>query len=437
MLVWFSPFPQEPGLLDQLAAAGIEPHSGPESALPAGSLLLYDPPDVVLQQARLRAAPQPRVEALMAAYQQLAALRGGRRLIASWRLRGVEAAAVLPWLQGSHPCPASPAASPEPDPLTALVTLSLLEQRPELVDLYQDLELQAELAATATDTNYRRRLQQRSRPAALFEHWWQPQGGEGQPREADTALQAEAIDWQAELEEQRQQNEQMRQQSEQARQQSEATRQELQTTRQELQAARQELQAAQQQLQRAYADADLAVQQLAEVQAELETLLFSHQEQREQLTTTQQQLRAAQVELTEVRDLAATRAGCIQRQQQQISETEQALLSVQSEVASSRQEADLALQQMQQVQAELEELLFTNQELRQQETSLRRERDDLARQLHQDCAELELTRSRLQEASTELERYVHLSREQARLLNRQNQLTGKALRLAAEATPQG
>lgn len=416
MLVWFSPFPQEPGLLDQLAAAGIEPHSGPESALPAGSLLLYDPPDVVLQQARLRAAPQPRVEALMAAYQQLAALRGGRRLIASWRLRGVEAAAVLPWLQGSHPCPASPAASPEPDPLTALVTLSLLEQRPELVDLYQDLELQAELAATATDTNYRRRLQQRSRPAALFEHWWQPQGGEGQPREADTALQAEAIDWQAELEEQRQQNEQARQQSE---------------------ATRQELQAAQQQLQRAYADADLAVQQLAEVQAELETLLFSHQEQREQLTTTQQQLRAAQVELTEVRDLAATRAGCIQRQQQQISETEQALLSVQSEVASSRQEADLALQQMQQVQAELEELLFTNQELRQQETSLRRERDDLARQLHQDWAELELTRSRLQEASTELERYVHLSREQARLLNRQNQLTGKALRLAAEATPQG
>ncbi|MEB3317348.1 MAG: hypothetical protein VKO39_04330 [Cyanobacteriota bacterium] len=62
-----------------------------------------------------------------------------------------------------------------PDPLTALMTKSLLDSQPAMLDAYLDLELMSEMTGGASDTAYLQRITKAAGdPQRLLESWWQP-----------------------------------------------------------------------------------------------------------------------------------------------------------------------------------------------------------------------------------------------------------------------
>lgn len=411
-----------------LAAAGLEAHGGSASDLPADGLLLYAPPDQVLHQARASGSPIPGGDSFCAEYRLLSSLMPGRRLIASWRLQNLESASIQAWIQGEQPCPAATSSLPLPDALTALVTLSLLEFSSDILDAYQDLELQAELASTEADTHYLQRLQEASKSEVLFRQWCylpDPAFGAAEPLSQAEARAIEAVGIALEPDWHRRGYQGCRREFQSLQFKLHARQAELQQTQtladeraaliqslqQQVAAADQAAQDLERELLVSREHADQAIGQLADVQQEMEALLFSHQQQRQQLSEAQPQLLDSQAELIRVQGVSEARAACIQslehrlevaekelhacRQSseqatqqladvqaalsdshelaetraarlQTLEQTEQALRDLQAELAAGRTSIDQSTQQLADVQQEMEALLFSHREQRQQ-----------------------------------------------------------------------
>lgn len=369
VLPWFSPFPQEPEITTLLEAAGLEQVGSP-SDLPDGCLLLYAPPDQVLHQARASGSPIPGGDSLSADYRLLASLAPGRRLIASWRLQGLDPAGLQAWMTEAQPCPAATTTIPAPDALTALVALSLLEYTSDVLDAYQDLELQAELAATEADTHYLQRLQEASKPDVLFRQWCYlpeptfgtPDGGtQAAAREIEAVGIALPPDWYRRgyhgcLQEF--QSLQFKLHSRQAElQQIQSLADEraalIQSLQRQVSASDQTAQALRSELLLCRENADHAMGQLADMQQEMEALLFSQQQQRQQFSEAQPQLREFQAELGRVQGVSEARAGLIQSLERQLEVSEQGLQQLQDELQTCRQTSAQASEQFTDAQAEL------------------------------------------------------------------------------------
>jgi hypothetical protein len=173
---WFSPFPIQPSFQSRLNAAGITQCTNPGSQSldrsgpqpPDGALmLLYDSPDRLL---RLRSLPSddPSVAGgrwlslsdLANGYRKLLELRSTGRLFSIWRLETLEDGEWFSCLHGSADLPGM-------DPPEALgsveaaVISRLLEARPEILSLYQDLELDTEVGRGKPHTTYMNDLRNR------------------------------------------------------------------------------------------------------------------------------------------------------------------------------------------------------------------------------------------------------------------------------------
>ena len=173
MLRWFAPFPLPPDLQQRLKEAGSQPGTPGEHDI---DLWIYDRPDRLLTLWRQHAPSLPPLEQLLKGYISLASRPADSRLISSWRLEQVDPSALRSWLMGSTPDPLKPAPAaaqqaPAIPPLEGQLVLRLLEEAPKLLDAYLDLELQAELAGQATDSDYFERLQTATTPEALIASW--------------------------------------------------------------------------------------------------------------------------------------------------------------------------------------------------------------------------------------------------------------------------
>ncbi|MFN9660563.1 MAG: hypothetical protein ACK6BC_09350 [Cyanobacteriota bacterium] len=157
-----------------LQAAGLVRCGEPLEALPSDAVILYSPPDVLLATALETATLPPSPQQLAEGYARVQSFGGGQRLIASWRLEGLTTESIGPWLLDSVPMHCD-RPFPKPEPITALLTKTLLESQPTLLDAYLDLELVAELAGGPPDTGYPQRLAKAfADPQPLLEAWWLP-----------------------------------------------------------------------------------------------------------------------------------------------------------------------------------------------------------------------------------------------------------------------
>jgi len=161
MRFWFSPLPLHGALISELSAAGLEPWPNDQGS-PHGDicLLLYDSPE-----RHIAAATEAKVvfssAALAEGYSKLLGCReaSGQPLLAGWRLERVGCMGIQQWMTGNGTSGLVGDAEPI-NPLMASVILSLLETKPQLLESYNDLELQAELLGSEADLTYRQRLHQ-------------------------------------------------------------------------------------------------------------------------------------------------------------------------------------------------------------------------------------------------------------------------------------
>ena len=311
VLRWYAPFPLAPSLQKCLIGADLHPGTPGEDTI---DLWIYDSPDRLLD-LWLQDASSHSFEQLLDNYFSLARRPEEGRLISSWRLGHLEPTALKSWLMGRESAlVALAAAAPEPLPaipaLQAQLVLRLLEEAPNLLDVYLDLELQAELVGQPADSSYLERLHGACPPKALLASCRELYATSHQI-EGLTAMLAEARE-----------------------------------------------------------EAELTLLQLHQVQEELEQVFLKSKNQEEQLLSQAESIEG----ITATTQLAQGERDAL------ISERE----GLTAMLAEAREEAELTLLQLHQVQEELEH-------------------------------------------------YFLLSRDQTNLLNRQNQLTQNAIRLAAGA----
>jgi hypothetical protein len=87
LLYWSSPFALGTAVQDHLTAAGVQRVHGPEEPTPADALLVYVTPQELLGE-------QVDSASFVACYRALLARAPGQRLIADWRLLGLEPEAI-------------------------------------------------------------------------------------------------------------------------------------------------------------------------------------------------------------------------------------------------------------------------------------------------------------------------------------------------------
>ena len=174
MACWYSPWPVAASLESHLKAAGLRRCGEEPEALSSDALIVYSPPDVLLTAGAATATAPPSVDQLAEGYGRIQAFAGRHPLIAAWRLEALQPETIQQWLAEARPIQTDQA-FPSPDPVSALLTKTLLQSRPSLLEAYLDLELMAELAGGDPDTSYLQRVSAAAAdPQALLRSWWLP-----------------------------------------------------------------------------------------------------------------------------------------------------------------------------------------------------------------------------------------------------------------------
>ena len=148
--------------------------TGDPEAIPSNALLLYDATDAVLASWHQQHTKPPQLQSLHEGYKLLLSLATDTPPLASWRAAGLNPHQLKDWLCNQQAMLQNPGLVPEANQLAALLIRPLLQAEPGLLDSYLDLELKAELAGGAPDSNYLARLQSQLSPEALLTAWWQP-----------------------------------------------------------------------------------------------------------------------------------------------------------------------------------------------------------------------------------------------------------------------
>ena len=173
---WCSALDVAPGLKEKLTAAGLEAAQLADvEELDASELLLiYSPPDQLLEQWRTREdTPVQSSDLRQIFQQQFLCTKQGARCAASWRLNHLDTTSLLRLIQRQQPRLDLSTPHPEASPIASLITLQLLKESPDVLENYLNLELHAELFGLQPDSDYIQRLQTRSLTDLLLTDWWQ------------------------------------------------------------------------------------------------------------------------------------------------------------------------------------------------------------------------------------------------------------------------
>ena len=173
---WCSAIDVAPGLKEKLTAAGLKAAQLADvEELDASELLLiYSPPDQLLEQWRTREATPVQSSDLRQIFQQqFRYTKLGSRCAADWRLNCLDTTSLLRLIQRQQPRLELSTPYPEASPIASLVSLQLFKESPDVLENYLNLELHAELFGLEPDSDYIQRLQTRSLTDLLLTDWWQ------------------------------------------------------------------------------------------------------------------------------------------------------------------------------------------------------------------------------------------------------------------------
>jgi chromosome segregation ATPase len=441
MRFWFSTLPLHGALISELSAAGLEPWPNDQGS-PHGDicLLLYDSPE-----RHIAAATEAEVvlssAALAEGYSKLLDCRetSGQPLLAGWRLERVGCMGIQQWMTGNGTSGFVGDAEPI-TPLMASVILSLLETKPQLLESYNDLELQAELLGSEADLTYRQRLHQAIGQADPLQqllatlHTLMGELQEARDENEHTRL---------ELHKAEEKQKQITIDNDRKQQLLDTRTDELKDLQMDIHALQQELQpkvnnleqqlkSREKQLHESRDDAELTLLKLHQVQDELAQLVLADHQNQQLLETRTQELQSLK--------------GIIQALQQEllpkVEDLEQQLQNRNCELKDAREDAAHNLLQLHQVQEELEQLFLAdqknqqllgtrNQELQnlkaniqvlQQELqpkmgNLEQQLQDRDRELKDAREEVELTQLQLHQVQAELKHLLLVDDQKQHLLD--------------------
>lgn len=186
MPCWYSPWPVAPTLDAHLQEAGLTRFDEQTEDLPGDALVLYAPLDALLASELETAAVPPAAQQLVEDYARLQSLSSRHTMMATWRVEALDPESIRQWLLNAAPIQIHQP-FPQPEPVTALLTKTLLDIDPLLLESYLDLELVAELGGGAPDSSYSQRIAVAAAdPQRLLEDWWVPR------QQRQTSLQEQA-----------------------------------------------------------------------------------------------------------------------------------------------------------------------------------------------------------------------------------------------------
>jgi hypothetical protein len=172
MLHWYAPYPLFSGLEQRLSDAEVVKGTPDDQSI---DLWIYDSPDRLLASWMQHNQCAPTTKELVMAYSRLVSLPAGSRLISGWRLEQLDPASLNAWLRGEGAILADMAVprqlQPAITPLEGQLVIRLLEDHPDVLESYLDLELRAELVGHQPDSAYLERLLHACTPEALLESW--------------------------------------------------------------------------------------------------------------------------------------------------------------------------------------------------------------------------------------------------------------------------
>jgi hypothetical protein len=456
MRFWFSPLPLHGALISELSAAGLEPWPNDQGS-PHGDicLLLYDSPE-----RHIAAATEAKVvfssAALAEGYSKLLGCReaSGQPLLAGWRLERVGCMGIQQWMTGNGTSGLVGDAEPI-NPLMASVILSLLETKPQLLESYNDLELQAELLGSEADLTYRQRLHQAIGQADPLQQLLATLHTlKGELQEARDETEHTRLELHKAEEKQKQtaiDNDRKQQLLDTRTDELKNLQMDIHALQQELQpkvnSLEQQLQNRNRELKDAREDAAHNLLQLHQVQEELEQLFLADQKNQQLLGTRNQELQ----------DLKANIQVLQQELQPKIGNLEQQLHDRDRELKDAREEVELTQLQLHQVQAELKHLLLVDgqkqhlldtrtkellsleeniqalqQELQPKLDNLEQQLENRNRGLKEARSNAELNLLQLHQVQEELERYFLQTRAGSQLVEAQTQQLSRAKLLMAK-----
>jgi chromosome segregation ATPase len=386
MHFWFSPLPLPASLISELAIAGLEAWPN-EQGSPHGDncLLVYDSPERHIAAAA-EAEAMFSSTALAEGYSHLLRCReaSGQPLLTGWRVQRLGGLGLQNWLAGNEPSGVVGDAE-EIHPLVASVILSLLDSQPELLEAYNDLELQVELLGSEADFTYRQRLQQTvalDDPLPQLLAALQTRGGELQE-----------------------------------------LRNEAGRTRLELQKAQAELQAREQallqqvnnleeqllnrgkQLEEARDKAERTQLELVQVQEELKQLVLTDDQKRQLLDTRTHEMQNLQENIQALK----------QELQPKVDKLEKQILSREKELQDAQEDAELTLLQLHQVQEELEHMVLVDRQKQQRLDTSTHELQSLQENIQALQQELQPKVDNLEQQVRTREHLLQESRDDAKL----------------------
>ena len=399
MRFWFSPLPLPAALISELAAAGLEPWPNNQGS-PHGDicLLVYDSPERHIAAAAEADAVFSSA-ALAEGYSQLLGCReaSSQPLLAGWRLQRVGVLGLQQWLAGNGHSDVVGDAEPI-NSLVASVILSLVDTQPQLLEAYNDLELQAELLGSEADLTYRQRLHQAIVQADPLQQLLAAlQTREGELEQA----RQEAESTRLELHRVKEELKQLVLADGQRKQMLDTRNDELKSLQENIQALQQELrpkvdsmeqqlQTREKQLQDSRDAAEVTLHQLHQVQEELKLLVLADEQKQQLLDIRNQELLRLQERIQALQ----------QELQSKVDNMEKQHKTLEKLLQDTRDDAELTLLQLHQAHEELEQLFLADQQKRQ----LLDARDQ---ELHNLRAEHHALEQELQPKVTKLEQQIH------------------------------
>ena len=175
MQYWYSPTNIESSLEDKLERAGIEIISRDRlDENIQNVLLIYFAPNQVLEQKRLEESTATTCEEIYAIYEEKNNLsRRCKHISSSWRLNSLDITSISRLCNGESPQLDGNIALPSVKPLASLLTLEIAKRKPEVIDIYLNLELKSYLFGLQADSNYLQRLNQGSLIDLTLMDWWE------------------------------------------------------------------------------------------------------------------------------------------------------------------------------------------------------------------------------------------------------------------------
>ena len=399
MRFWFSPLPLPAALISELAAAGLEPWPNNQGS-PHGDicLLVYDSPERHIAAAAEADAVFSSA-ALAEGYSQLLGCReaSSQPLLAGWRLQRVGVLGLQQWLAGNGHSDVVGDAEPI-NSLVASVILSLVDTQPQLLEAYNDLELQAELLGSEADLTYRQRLHQAIVQADPLQQLLAAlQTREGELEQARQEAESTRLELHRVKEELKQlvlADGQRQQMLDTRNDELKSLQENIQVLQQELRpkvdSMEQQLQTREKQLQDSRDAAEVTLHQLHQVQEELKLLVLADEQKQQLLDIRNQELLRLQERIQALQ----------QELQSKVDNMEKQHKTLEKLLQDTRDDADLTLLQLHQAHEELEQLFLADQQKRQLVDARDQELQNLRAEHH-------ALEQELQPKVTKLEQQIH------------------------------